>query len=198
MFVTLEGPEGAGKSTLMRSLASALRGLGHSVLETREPGATEAGQAIRRILLESGDIPARAELLLFLADRALNVEQMIKPALSRGDWVLCDRYADSTVVYQGYGRGLDIAKLKAWNAFATSGLTPDLTLLLDLDPEVGLARDTKGDRLDRESLDFHRKVRDGFLIEARNDPGRWAVIDASRSADKVLSEALDVIVSRKR
>ncbi len=198
MFVTLEGPEGAGKSTLLRSLASALRGLGHSVVETREPGATEAGKAIRRLLLESGDVSARAELLLFLADRALHVEQVIKPALARGDCVLCDRYADSTVVYQGHARGLEVPKLKEWNGFATGGLVPDLTLLLDLEPEVGLARDTKGDRLDRESLEFHRKVRDGFLKEAYSDPKRWVVLDASRAPAEVLAEALAVLTSRKR
>ncbi|HRJ26213.1 MAG TPA: dTMP kinase [Fimbriimonadaceae bacterium] len=196
MFITLEGPEGAGKSTLQRSLAEALRQAGHEVVETREPGATATGHALRQILLESPTLPARAELFLFLADRANHVDELIRPALFQGAIVISDRFADSTVVYQGDGRGFDRDALRAWNHFATGGLAPDLTLLLDLDPEVGIARGLKGDRMDQEPLEFHRRIRDGFLREAEQEPDRWVVLDAARPAAEVHQAALSVVQGR--
>lgn len=189
MFVTLEGPEGAGKSTLLRGLAERLRADGFEVVTTREPGAGSVGASIRDILLNGETLDPKAELFLFLADRAQHVASLIWPALARGAIVLCDRFADSTVVYQGYGRGLPLNDLRAWNAFATGGLRPDITLLLDLPPEAGLARLEHPDRLDREPLSFHARVRDGFLAESRLDPRRFLLIDASREIDQVLETA---------
>lgn len=190
MFATFEGPEGAGKSTLIAGLAKALRAKGLEVVVTREPGAGEVGSAIRRILLHGSDFSSTSELFLFLADRANNVASVVRPALLRGAWVLCDRYADSTIVYQGFGRGLDLETLRTLNAIATGGLDPDRTFLLDLDPEIGLERIKSKDRLDHEPLAFHRKIREGFLIEARREPDRWSILDGSASADELLRLAL--------
>ena len=196
MFVTFEGPEGAGKSTVVKAVAEALRKEGHSVLATREPGDGPVGALIREVLLHGRDLDPKAELMLFLADRAQHVAEAIRPALARGDVVLCDRYADSTVVYQGHARGLDLESLRAWNAFVTGGLQPDLTVLLDLAPEVGLDRIRAKDRLDAEPLDFHRKVRNGFLAEARRETRRWAIVNASRTVGEVTAEALEAIKAR--
>lgn len=201
MFVTFEGPEGAGKSTAIRGLASALEANGHQVFVTREPGAGSFGTKIRALLLEEGDVVPEAELLLFLADRANHVETMIRPALAEGKIVLCDRHADSSVVYQGYARGVDIDFLKRGNAFATKGLKPDLTLLFDLDPSVGLSRISEGrdnNRLDREPLAFHQKVRDGFLDLASQEPARWVTLDATKAPDALCADALSEILSRLR
>lgn len=189
MFVTFEGPEGAGKSTAIRGVAGLLRARGLSVVETREPGAGELGKRIRHLLLEPSEtpMPDRCELFLFLADRAQNVVTLIEPALERGELVLCDRFADSTLVYQGYARGLDLETLREMNRFATGGRSPDLTLLLDVEPDAGLARIAIKDRLDSESLNFHRAVRDGFLAEARIEPARWRVIDASVPIEAVIA-----------
>ncbi|MBX3111134.1 MAG: dTMP kinase [Fimbriimonadaceae bacterium] len=189
MFVTLEGPEGAGKSTLARSLAARLEAGGHEVVVTREPGAGPFGGGVRRLLLEGEAMTPWAEVFLFLADRADHVATLVRPALERGAWVVCDRHADSTVVYQGHARGLDIAELRRLNRLATGGLVPDRTLLLDLPAEVGLARVRDANRLDGESIDFHRRVREGFLAEAALEPTRWVVIDASQPATAVLDEA---------
>ena len=189
MFVTLEGPEGAGKSTLARSLAARLEAGGHEVVVTREPGAGPFGGGVRRLLLEGEAMTPWAEVFLFLADRADHVATLVRPALERGAWVVCDRHADSTVVYQGHARGLDIAELRRLNRLATGGLVPDRTLLLDLPAEVGLARVRDANRLDGESIDFHRRVREGFLAEAALEPTRWVVIDASKPATAVLDEA---------
>lgn len=192
-FVTIEGPEGAGKSTLLRALAEYFRGQGQDVVETREPGAGEFGATIRRLLLDGEAIDPRAELFLFLADRAHHVASVVRPALARGALVLCDRHADSTVVYQGYGRGLDVARLREWNRFATQNLMPDRTLLLDLPVEIGLARLPTKNRLDAEDVAFHRRVRDGFRAEALLDPNRWRVLDATHSPNEVFAAALDAI-----
>lgn len=196
MLVTFEGPEGAGKSSLVTALAIELETIGHRVVQTREPGATAFGVEVRRLLLEGDDLPAETELFLFLADRSNHVRQIVRPALREGKIVLCDRYADSTLVYQGYGRGLDLEFLRRANDFATCGLRPDLTLLFDLDPELGLARLESKDRLDREPLEFHRRIRQGFLAEARLDPSRWVVVDASALPDQVLSQAWKAIRGR--
>jgi dTMP kinase len=188
MFVTLEGPEGAGKSTVLNSLAERLRLDGREVTTTREPGAGEVGTAVREILLHGNALEPLTELFLFLADRAEHVAKTIKPALAEGKIVLCDRHADSTVVYQGYGRGLEVKMLYELNAIATQGLRPNLTLLLDIDPVIGLRRTQKKDRLDSEPIEFHQRVREGFLTEARREPERWRVIDASRSPEEVADD----------
>ena len=211
MFVTFEGPEGAGKSTALKIIASKLTELGHHVVTTREPGGGPLGKRIRQMLLEEGEVSAETELLLFLADRANHVQTIVVPALKEGSVVLCDRHADSTIVYQGYGRGLDLNFLKVGNQFATKGLTPDLTLLFDLDPKIGLERldisektlfgpDKKRrdvNRLDREPLEFHRKVRNGFLELARSEPDRFVILDAEKGPEQLAQDALDAILDRQ-
>ena len=185
MFVTFEGPEGAGKSTALAALAARLREAGHEVVTTREPGAGEFGPAVRDLLLHGEHLDPRTELFLFLADRAQHGSSTVRPALAAGKIVLCDRYADSTLVYQGHARGLDLAELRRLNDFATGGLVPDLTLLLDLDVRAGLSRQAGQDRFDSEPDEFHQKVREGFLAEALLDPARWKKIDASQPPDDV-------------
>lgn len=211
MFVTFEGPEGAGKSTALRFIASTLTEHGHKVVTTREPGGGAIGQRIRQMLLEEGHVSAETELLLFLADRANHVQTIILPALESGAIVLCDRHADSTIVYQGYGRGLDLDFLRAGNRFATQGLVPDLTLLFDLDPEIGLSRLNIGqeaenianketrdvNRLDREPLEFHTKVRNGFLAIAESEPDRFVILDASMAPKELAQVALNTILNRQ-
>jgi dTMP kinase len=186
VFVTLEGPEGAGKSTAARGLALRLEEAGRQVVLTREPGAGELGAQIRAILLHGGEMPPLSELFLFLADRANHVDRVIRPALERGEVVVCDRFADSTVVYQGHARGLDADQLRRLNALATQGLAPNLTLLFDLPVEVGLRRLTSPDRMDAQPVEFHQRVRDGFLKEAAREPERWRTIDASQKPEAVL------------
>lgn len=204
MFITLEGIEGSGKSTLAQRLAEGLRARGRSVVLTREPGGSELGKSLRALLLNPGTrtTPA-AELFLFLADRAQHVADVIRPALQRGDVVICDRFADSTLAYQGMGRGLaasaaDQAILLQLNELAIQHLWPDVTLLLDLPPEVGLARarsrdaamqktDAEG-RFEAEELAFHRRIRQGFLDLASANPQRIKVLDA-QVPPKALAQA---------
>jgi len=186
MFITFEGPEGAGKSTAIRAVADALSEKGLDVLVTREPGATEFGRSVRELLLHGEDMPFEAELFLFLADRANHVQRVIRPALAAGKWVLCDRYADSTFVYQALVRGLDPDFVRKGNAFATGGLVPDRTLLLDLDPSIGLSRLQSRDRLDAQPLQFHEAVRNGFVQLAQSDPIRWRTVDAAQSPEDVV------------
>ncbi len=186
MFITFEGPEGGGKSTALAAVAERLRERDLEVVTTREPGAGEFGKTIREILLHGKDLDPRVELMLFLADRANHVATIIRPALEAGKIVLCDRYADSTLVYQAHARGLDETFVRAGNKFATGGLTPNRTLLFDIDPAWGLARIQSKDRLDAEPLAFHERVRAGFLREARVNPDRWKIIDASASPGVVL------------
>ncbi|HAY14511.1 MAG TPA: dTMP kinase [Fimbriimonadaceae bacterium] len=195
MFITFEGPEGGGKSTLLRTLAAQLETQGREVVCTREPGAGTLGGEIRRWLLESESLDERAELFLFLADRSQHWSQLIAPALARGAVVLCDRHADSTMVYQGYARGHDLDLLRKLNALATQGNSPTLTFLLDLDPAIGLGR-AKGDRMDREPLEFHQRVREGFLTESQRDPHRWVTLDASQPADQVAERAWQELSAR--
>jgi len=185
VFITFEGPEGGGKTTVLERIAERLRTDGREVLATREPGAGAVGSKIRELLLHSEPIDPRCELFLFLADRANHVTSTIRPALDRDAIVLCDRYADSTVVYQAHARGLDPVAIRQLNTFATDGLMPTLTLLFDLDPEVGLKRLISKDRLDAEPIMFHRRVRDGFLVEARREPERWRIVDASKPVEQV-------------
>lgn len=195
LFITLEGPEGSGKSTQIRHLATTLRKAGYKVVATREPGGTPVAEAIRHVLLLSKQkepISAKTEALLILAARSQHVAQVIRPALLRGAVVLCDRFSDSTMAYQGFGRGLDRGWLEQANAVAADGLQPDLTLLLDLPAAVGLARrrSSRGgqNRLDREAARFHRLVRQGFLKLAEQARGRITVVKADRSVEQVRAE----------
>lgn len=196
VFITFEGGEGVGKSTVIALVAEHLRAEGRDLVTTREPGAGPLGARIREVLLHSEAMNARTELFLFLADRANHVETIIRPALDAGRWVLCDRYADSTFVYQASVRGLDAEFVRAANDMATGGLMPDLTVLLDVDVRVGLGRLTSRDRLDAEPVEFHESVRAGFLAEAERAPFRWVVLDASQSAAEVAASALDTIRQR--
>lgn len=198
MFVTFEGPEGAGKSTAIEAVRRLLEAEGCRVFATREPGAGEFGAAVRQILLGGLDVVPRAELFLFLADRAQHVAAEIRPALLAGNIVLCDRYGDSTVVYQGYARGLDIALLRQLNDLATGSLVPDLTILIDVEPEIGLRRIQHKDRLDSEPLEFHRKVRLGFLEEARLFTDRFRVLDGTKPPDVIGREAAHLILHALR
>ena len=193
MFITFEGPEGSGKSTALRAVAAHLESVGVRVVCTREPGGGTMGPRIREILLHEGEMDPRAEIFLFLADRSQHGVEVIRPALAQGKVVLCDRYADSTVAYQGHARDFDLAQLRAWNDLATGGLKPDLTLLFDLDPEIGLARIAHKDRLDSEPLAFHIRVREGFLVEAALEPQRWLVLDASRAPEVVANWAIEAV-----
>jgi dTMP kinase len=204
-FITFEGIDGSGKTTQMRLLAERLRGESRNVFETVEPGGTAVGRQIRRILLDSAnqDLRPMAELLLYFASRAQNVEQCILPALQAGKIVLCDRFTDSTVAYQGYARGLGAETVMALDRIACQGLTPDLTLLIDVDVEMGLARmrarNVSGQlnetRLDDESQEFHSKVRDAYLTIARQHAGRFRVIDGRGAPDEVAARVWENVRS---
>lgn len=196
MFITLEGTEASGKSTHLRLLADELSRLSYPVFTTREPGGSPVGDQIRNILLHGEALDATAELMLFLADRAQHVSQVIRPHLENGDIVLCDRYADSTVCYQGYGRGLDIVFLRSLNRFVTKDLQPDLTLVFDLPIEIALTRRKReeGDRIDCEEVSFHQRVREGFLKEVAREPERFRVIDASTSIEAVFKDVLAIVL----
>jgi dTMP kinase len=192
LFITFEGPDGSGKTTQARLLAARLRGQGHDVIYVREPGGTAIGDQIRQIVhdVRNVEMQPRAELLLYSASRAQLVEQVIRPHLARGGIVICDRYADSSLAYQGYGRGLDLDMVQRIQAFATGGLTPDLTFYLDLDVEEGLRRRlasrAEWNRLDDQELDFHRRVREGYArLIAADTTGRWRVINAARSVNEI-------------
>lgn len=204
LFVTFEGPDGCGKTTQVARLAEWLRGAGHDVIATREPGGTLIGDQVRAILHSPDNRSMRptAELLLYCASRAQLVGEVVRPHLEQGGVVLSDRYADSSLAYQGYGRGIDLSALQAVLDFATGGLRPDLTLLLDVNVEEGLRR-RKGsggewNRLDQETLDFHRRAREGFLALARAEPERWVVIDAARGPDEVQAEIREEVTKRLR
>jgi dTMP kinase len=198
IFISFEGPEGGGKSTHIRDLECFLENNGIKTLRTREPGGTRLGEVVRDLLQNNlaGEAPSsRAEVMLFAASRAQLCENVIRPALDEGTWVLADRYADSTYAYQGYARGFNLADLKEITRFATGSLVPDLTILLDLPPEASrqrlAARANAPDRIESEGEEFHLKVRNGFLELARDNPERYAVIDArdSREAVSALIEA---------
>lgn len=199
-FVTFEGVEGAGKSTQIRRAAAWLGDRGWNVVVTREPGGTALGTRIRNLLLHAGEpVAPVAELLLYAADRAQHMADIVEPALSAGRIVLCDRHADSLVAYQAFGRGLDRALVDEINRIATGNRKPDLTIVLDLEPASGLARAlTRGepDRLEREELAFHARVRAGFLTIAQEEPGRVAVIDGDRPPDAVWQDVVQVLEAR--
>jgi dTMP kinase len=208
LFVTFEGPDGSGKTTQIKLLAGHLQALGHDVLVTREPGGTSIGDQIRVVLhdVKNVEMACETEFLLYSASRAQLVRQVVKPHLMRGGVVLCDRFADSSIAYQGYGRELDLVAVRLITQFATEGLVPDLTVYLDLPVEVGIerkqvahaARAGEWNRLDQQSMDFHRRVRRGYLHMAQADPGRWLVIDAAQSIDDtqaVIRKRLETLLS---
>jgi dTMP kinase len=194
LFVTFEGGEHSGKSTQAAAIAERARGQGIDVVTCREPGGTPLGERLRDALfsLESAPSPA-AELLTFAAARAELVATVIRPALDQGALVLCDRFADSTVAYQGYGRGLDLEMIAAVNAAATSGLVPDLSVLLEIPVQDARARLTEGDYLEREDEAFHERVRGGFLAVAEAEPARFVVVDATRDRDEITDAIWDRI-----
>ncbi len=201
MFITFEGPDGSGKTTQVAPLSEFLSQRGYQVLITREPGGTAIGDQIRQVLsdLKNTGMHPRSETLLFLAARAQLVEQVINPHLADGHIVLCDRYADSTMAYQGYGHQNDLDQINSLINFATGGLKPDLTLLLDVGAEAGLTRKAEGtewNRLDAYSLEFHERVRQGYAELAQAEPERWVVIDADQPADRVQEMIRQVVQSR--
>lgn len=198
MFITFEGADGCGKTTQLEMTAKYLQSKGIDVITTREPGAEKLGKTLREILLHyDGEISSRSELFLYLADRAQHIDMVVKPAIEKGVVVLCDRHTDSTLAYQGYGRGLDLAELKKLNDIAVNGCKPDRTLLYDVSVEVAQTRVGKEkDRLESEGAIFHNKVRNGYLELAKNEPQRFAIIDASLSIDEVFEQtkkALDFV-----
>ena len=201
MFITFEGPDGSGKTMQINPTADFLRSRGLSVFTAREPGGTSIGDQVRSVLmnLENTSMNPRAETLLFCAARAQLVDEVIRPHLEKGDVVVLDRYADSTMAYQGYGHQTDLGLIRSLLDFATGGLKPDLTLLLDIDPAEGLMRRQKNggewNRLDAYQLQYHQRVRQGYLEMAQADPQRWQVIDASQTPDMVQSRIQKVLLS---
>ena len=201
MLITIEGGEGAGKSTLIASLKQVLSDQGHVIVSTREPGGTALGEQVRNLLLSNQNrMTAKTELLLLLAGRTQHIDEVLKPALSEGKVVLCDRFNDSSVAYQGHARGLGIDHVKALCDQVCKNFAPDVTLYLDIPPEEGLKRagqEQQGpDRFEQEALDFHQKVREGFHQIAASEPLRVSIIDARQSVEKVLEEALKAVESR--
>jgi len=201
LFITFEGPEGSGKTTQLKLLAEWLRERGCDVLATREPGGTAISEAIRGILLDPThtEMQPEAEILLFSAARAQIVAQVIRPHLQGGGIVLCDRYADSTLAYQGYGRGLDLDTLRTITAFATGGLVPDLTIYLDIAIEEGLRRKVpqEWNRLEAQALAFHQRVREGYLEMAAGEPDRWLSVDAFQPIADIqaaIRERIEVLI----
>ena len=201
-FITFEGIEGSGKSSHARTLAVALRARGYEVVETREPGGTAAGTAIRALLLgeEATPLTPLAELFLYCADRTQHVAETIRPALGAGRVVVCDRFSDSTIAYQGYGRGLDLEVVRDLDARARQGLEPWLTVLLDCPADVGLtrakARAGVADRFERETLAFHERIRAGFMALAAQSPGRVIVIDSTSEPDAASARILATVLNR--
>ena len=202
MFITLEGIEGSGKTTQVKHVVAYLKTKGYDCIVTREPGATKIGKKIRSILLDpaSQDLHPLAELLLYIADRVQHVKELIRPALSAGKAVICDRFFDATVVYQGYARGLDIGLINRMHHLILEGLKPDITILLDLAPEIGLSRAWqqiengkragRETRFEEEALSFHQKVRAGYLELASLEPDRFRIIDASQDEDQVRKDII--------
>ena len=200
MFITFEGPEGSGKSTQLPELARYLESLNFPVVKTREPGGTAIGDQIREVLvsLDNTELHPRTEILLFLAARAQLVEELIIPSLSQNKIILCDRYGDSTLAYQGYGHGLDLETLRAMLEFATGGLKPDLTILLDIDVLTGLKRKKvkeEWNRLDAFELSFLERVREGYHILAVQEPERWKIVDATQKPEQVQNEIRALVLT---
>ena len=196
LFITLEGGEGAGKSVQLNALAMHLRGQGRKVITTREPGGTPLGERLREILLSlDSELDPLAEAMLFAAARAELVTTVIKPALDRGDFVVCDRYSDSTVAYQGYASGVDLMSIGQLNQLSTGGLVSDLTVLLDLPVEEGLRRSGGTDRFEAEDAAFHERVRAGYLALAEHDSERWLVVDATQTPETVTETILERVAT---
>ena len=205
MFITFEGIEGSGKTTQLKYIKTHFEHRGQECIVTREPGGTEIGKKIRSILLDpaSKNICPVSELFLYLADRAQHVKELVLPALAAGKTVLCDRFFDATVVYQGYARGLDVKQILKLHELVLEGLKPDVTILLDLPADIGLSRawaqidngkrDDVESRFEKENLTFHKKVRAGYLELARLEPQRFRIIDATRDENKVRRDIIDVI-----
>lgn len=198
-FITFEGPDGAGKTTQMKMLGERLKALGKKVVYTREPGGTKISEEVRKLLLDPSnkEMVHRTEALLYAAARAQHVEELIRPALTEGNIVLCDRFTDSTLAYQGFGRGINLSMLEELNNLAISGVVPNITLILDLDSEVGierisstrvLASGVEKDRIELENIDFHLRVREGFRRLAAKEPGRCKIVDAKKDIDTVHNE----------
>ena len=192
LFITFEGADGCGKTTQLNLLREYLINKNFDVLVTREPGAKGLGEKLRDILLNyNGEVSNRCESFLFLADRAQHIDTIVKPALAKGQIILCDRHTDSTVAYQGYGRGIDIEQINRLNEIATDGLKPDLTFVFDIDIETSMSRvGTEKDRMESAGNDFFNRVRNGYLEIAKNEPQRVKVIDATRSIDEVFDSVL--------
>ncbi|MCG2783781.1 MAG: dTMP kinase [Anaerolineae bacterium] len=198
MFITLEGPEGSGKTSHIPHLVAFLREKGYTVFPTREPGGTSIGEQIREVIhdLKNAEMHPRTETLLYQAARAQIVEEVLRPRLQDGEIVLSDRYADSTIAYQGYGHGQPLEQIRQLVYYATGGLVPDLTILLDLDVETGLQRKSKQEewnRMDAYTVDFHRRVRAGYLEMAAAEPSRWRLVDSGQKWD-VVQEALRSVI----
>ncbi len=202
MFITLEGPDGSGKSNQIPQLAEFIRLQCYEVLTTREPGGTSIGDQIRQVIMKLGNtsMDPRTEILLFCAARAQIVSEVLRPNLERGVVVISDRYADSTLAYQGYGHNLELETLRQILRFATGGLKPDLTLLLDIDADEGLRRRQRGggewNRLDAYEVAFHKRVRDGYHDLVKLEPERWVVIDGSQTREKVQTDLQEIVLKR--
>lgn len=203
IFISLEGPDGAGKTTVLKNILPTLEEGNRNIITTREPGGSRIAEEIREIILapENTAIDGKTELLLYIAARRQHLNEKVKPALAQGDIVLVDRFIDSSLAYQGYGRGIDVESVDWLNNFATDGLKPDLTLYLDVDTETGLKRVMTGanreiNRLDLEKEEMHQKVRQGYLKIAAENSDRFVTIDASKSIDDVTQAAIDVIKKR--
>lgn len=195
LFITFEGIDGCGKSTQLNLLSEYLKSKGRKVLITREPGAVGLGEKFREILLNyDGEVSSNCEAFLFLADRAQHIDTIVKPAIEEGKIVLCDRHIDSTVAYQGYGRGVDLSQINLLNNIATSGLKPDLTFVFDIDIETSQERVGKNkDRMESAGLEFHQKVRDGYLEIAKNEPDRVVVINSKDSIENIFEKVKNII-----
>lgn len=195
LFITFEGADGCGKTTQMDLLAEYLKNQGREVVLTREPGGKGLGEKIREILLNyDGEVSDRCESFLFLADRAQNIDTIVNPAVDAGKIVLCDRHTDSSVAYQGYGRGLNIERINMLNNLATNGKKPDITFVFDIDTETSMKRVGKEkDRMESAGFEFHTKVRNGYLEIAKKDPERIKVIDASKSIEEIHQEVLSYL-----
>lgn len=195
LFITFEGADGCGKTTQITMLKDYLENSGYDVVLTREPGAKGLGEKVREILLNyDGEVSDRCESFLFLADRAQNIDTIVNPAVKAGKIVLCDRHIDSTVAYQGYGRGLDLERINMLNRLATDGKTPDLTLVFDIDVETSMQRVGKNkDRMESAGVEFHNKVRNGYLEIAKLNPERVKVIDGRETIEKVFENVKSVV-----
>ncbi|MCQ2776164.1 MAG: dTMP kinase [Bacilli bacterium] len=203
MFITLEGPEGSGKTTAVKGAVEALEKLGYQIVQTREPGGTPIAEQIRNVILDKGNtaMDPRTEALLYAASRRQHLVEKVWPAIKEGKIVICDRYLDSSLAYQGGARNLGVDNVLNVNLFATENTYPDLTLLFDIDPQIGLERIAKNanrevNRLDLEKIEFHNKVRQTFLDLAKRYPERYVIIDASKSQEEVKDATLKVILAR--